>query len=553
MCGYEHQEVVGQNCRFLVDPVPADQLDPYARKHAKEFCKAAMLGCNYKIPLSERKPWTPKGDTGGEVLLMQKNARKDGSLFNNLFYMQVLELGVEFGDEVPYIIAFQTELKGGEEDLARIWEHFKELESRMAKVKDELSSLFFMQCAMSRGKSPGRAPFRTNSNGSIGSTLTGSTLTSSTPTGSTRSGESTELSLPSPVALAEVAAVLLTQPPTSDEELCSLFDPRDVKPWKSGRFKHVRKLSEAPRNQGSVHLYKDPATNELFAVKKMPNSWITDSHEDFMEAQPRETELPWLDISCMHYLTSVNCKYACALEGVYRNQDSIFVASAFASHGDLFDIALDGLDPGKERETNFGPLVVQLCSGMKELHSRGIAHRDLSLENVLLAQNKVGEFEIKIIDFGMSSTQRICNRCVRGKQSYQAPEMHIKDEFDYFHSDVFSAGVIVFALVVKDYPWQATRPGVCKHWGYAASRGFKAYCAKRKVRTMPGKKVKEVVSEPLMELLEGMLAFDPMFRLTFGEEDFPGRRSVWDEPWVKEHQDSPLLLLNAGVPSPDKP
>ena len=44
-----------------------------------------------------------------------------------------------------------------------------------------------------------------------------------------------------------------------------------------------------------------------------------------------------------------------------------------------------------------------------------------------------------------------------------------------------------------------------------------------------------------------MLALDPKERLTFCEQHFPNRGSVWQEPWMKEHRDSPASMPNARI------
>ena len=101
------------------------------------------------------------------------------------------------------------------------------------------------------------------------------------------------------------------------------------------------------------------------------------------------------------------------------------------------------------------PIVGQIFTAVCWLHDLGVAHRDLSLENILLTDNG-GSMQVKLIDFGMSTTQRVCKRELRGKQSYQAPEMH-GPEYDAFLADEFALGVVLFAMAVQDYPWTSTK------------------------------------------------------------------------------------------------
>jgi len=232
----------------------------------------------------------------------------------------------------------------------------------------------------------------------------------------------------------------------------------------------------------------------------------------------------------------VNFKYACNLEGVYRDANNTYVTSTYASTGDLFSVALAGLPPGPDRESAFAPVVSQLLRGVKQLHDLQIVHGDISLENVLLTKSNRpnSEYEVKIIDFGMASTSRMVRHCVRGKSSYQAPEMHGDDVYDAFLTDTFSVGVIAYALFFKEYPWMTTLPEKCKNFGFIAKFGFSSFFAKRNLRGSTTK-IAECTSQPLLQLLEGMLTLDPQERLTFGEKGFDGRKSVWDEPWMKSH------------------
>jgi len=152
LCGYDLPQVVGHNCRFLLDSVPDDRIDLKMRKHTKEWCMA----------IKEEKPWmppadyayAPKGIPTDELVSMQTNRRKDGTLFNNLFYMKVFDISPELGDERPYIVALQTDMGEGTHDLTALARNLIKLDANMNKVKAELSSQYFMQCSMSRQLSP---------------------------------------------------------------------------------------------------------------------------------------------------------------------------------------------------------------------------------------------------------------------------------------------------------------------------------------------------------------------------------------------------------------
>ena len=150
LCGYTMEEILGRNCRFLIDPVPREQIDWTMRRHCKDFCEAVAKKQEYRVPREEHEDWMPTGRAGDELFCFQVNARKDGSLFNNLFYMKVFDLSAVLGEEVPYIVALQTALPDGKADLAELARHTKILDQNMHKVKVALASIFFVATSMTR-------------------------------------------------------------------------------------------------------------------------------------------------------------------------------------------------------------------------------------------------------------------------------------------------------------------------------------------------------------------------------------------------------------------
>jgi len=142
-------EIVGRNCRFLVDPVPAEEVDHAMRQRCREFCAVAKEGGEYRVPPDALDPWLPEDRPPNELFAVQRNARKDGTLFNNMFHMRIFGLG-DFDDESPYIIALQSELPGGKADLAHLCQHLKQLDHNMTKVERILAKYFVISGPMHR-------------------------------------------------------------------------------------------------------------------------------------------------------------------------------------------------------------------------------------------------------------------------------------------------------------------------------------------------------------------------------------------------------------------
>mmetsp|Transcript_41640 Transcript_41640/g.75568 ORF Transcript_41640/g.75568 Transcript_41640/m.75568 type:complete len:421 (-) Transcript_41640:62-1324(-) len=322
------------------------------------------------------------------------------------------------------------------------------------------------------------------------------------------------------------------------------FPESEVQQWEVGRFKKVKELQDATRNFGKVILMREASSGSHYAVKCLPNHWMRNSEAEFLAAHPGETEKPWKDLATLRHLERHSFPYLCTLHGVFRNENFTFVAMKFATEGDLFSWCEKAVAPGPEREIAAQSLIRQVVHGVQLLHNLGIVHGDLSLENTLVTQGENNDLRVNIIDFGASSTKRFLSTSTdgfMGKVSYQAPEIHTGHFYDGFLADAFALGVLAFSTVMSDYPWLSTIPDGCKCFTYFQDHGFNAYMRKRKVRGGT-KRFQEVMSQPLQQLLSGLLELDPSSRVTLGEDVFAttGRRTAWQEPWLKG--DSTLSL-----------
>ena len=89
--------------------------------------------------------------------------------------------------------------------------------------------------------------------------------------------------------------------------------------------------------------------------------------------------------------------------------------------------------------------------GIKELHTKGIFHRDLKPDNVFLGS----DLELKIADFGMSKNiaemMGSCTRTRLGTEPYMSPEILAFKPYEPAKGDIFAAGAILF-IFYAGYP-----------------------------------------------------------------------------------------------------
>jgi len=115
------------------------------------------------------------------------------------------------------------------------------------------------------------------------------------------------------------------------------------------------------------------------------------------------------------------------------------IVTEFLSHGTLLDF-LQSTAQARHESAHWAGLLTMLtgaASGLSYLHGHGVIHRDLKAENLLLDANG----QLKIADFGLSTTRELCLGETQGTWTHMAPEV-MKGQCD-LSADVFSFGVVL--------------------------------------------------------------------------------------------------------------
>ncbi|KAM9569015.1 serine/threonine-protein kinase BRSK2 isoform 1-T1 [Salvelinus alpinus] len=136
------------------------------------------------------------------------------------------------------------------------------------------------------------------------------------------------------------------------------------------------------------------------------------------------------------------------LHDVYENKKYLYLVLEHVSGGELFDyLVKKGRLTPKEARKFFR----QIISALDFCHIHSICHRDLKPENLLLDEKN----NIRVADFGMASLQvgdsLLETSC--GSPHYACPEVIRGEKYDGRKADMWSCGVILFALLVGALPF----------------------------------------------------------------------------------------------------
>lgn len=253
---------------------------------------------------------------------------------------------------------------------------------------------------------------------------------------------------------------------------------------------------------GETMLYQDELLNKLVVLKRLSIPLL----QKESDASTSVRENPLSERAVVQLLEdplvarAPGRQYVVEYEhqGFFACGDSVFLAMEFCAGGDLYDYVT--AKPGRrlpEREAL--AMFSQIAQGLAFLHAHGVAHRDLSLENVLLSDGNV-----KICDFGLSADANKLTSDVVGKFYYMAPEVTQGGPYAPKAADVWSLGVLLFIMLTgsplfADEAARAPTLRVLNKYGVA------------KILELWG--LKGLLSRPTVNLLACMLQVQPSHRL----------------------------------------
>ena len=201
-------------------------------------------------------------------------------------------------------------------------------------------------------------------------------------------------------------------------------------------YKILDKLGEG--GMGVVYKAHDTKLDRTVALKFLPHYLTTDTAEKerFHHEARAASALMHANIAVIFEINEHDGQLFLAMEYVEGKTLKKAIAEDALAHRTLLDIA------------------VQICDGLAAAHEKGIVHRDIKSDNIMITPKG----QAKIMDFGLAkvkgATKLTKAGSTIGTAAYMSPEQARGEEVDH-RSDIFSLGVVLYEMFAGKLPWRA--------------------------------------------------------------------------------------------------
>ena len=186
-------------------------------------------------------------------------------------------------------------------------------------------------------------------------------------------------------------------------------------------------------NYGFFAKVRSKINSKIYAMKKIKSEFIQNEYNLNDE------------LNILKNMNNPNItKY---FKGFYQNQ-SLYIIYEYMNNNDLEGFLDAYISLNKPIETNtLWNIFMQCISSLKYIHDFNIIHRNITLTNIFMSENKI----IKLGDFRFSFLSKNENVQKKENEPYKSPEMKKNKNFDK-KSDIYAMGVVFYKLCHFDFP-----------------------------------------------------------------------------------------------------
>ncbi|MCX5801854.1 MAG: protein kinase [Candidatus Eisenbacteria bacterium] len=201
-------------------------------------------------------------------------------------------------------------------------------------------------------------------------------------------------------------------------------------------YRILEKLGEG--GMGIVYKAQDTKLDRVVALKLLPPEFTLDT-----EAKKRL-------IQEARAASTLNHPNISTIYEIGEAGDATFITMECVEGGSLTDKIHSGM---LSLDEAIG-ISLQVAEGLQEAHDKGIVHRDIKSENIIVTTKG----KVKIIDFGVAKLLRGSEHAETGQRigtgAYMSPEQLRGEEVDH-RADIWSFGVVLYEVFTGHLPFEA--------------------------------------------------------------------------------------------------
>jgi len=336
---------------------------------------------------------------------------------------------------------------------------------------------------------------------------------------------------------ARTRTVPTVMPPLSERATAA----RPFPPWQASRYRRIRNIAETW--SGKLDLYRDLQTGLPVLVKRFVQRRV------WNDLSKRYSRDALKDIGFNLLMTEASmgsqppCPFIARSYGVCQDDVYLYSLQEFVvgRKGDAFE---EVMTYGAFNEARCREFMRQVLHALRWLHRLGLSHADLSLENIVIAEDGTA----RLIDFGCAMPVVETARpdwC--GKEMYRAPDGHPRNlswicrPHGPAPLDLFAAGVCMYTVAFRSKPWEQAL-SIDPRWKYIRDRDANGKGLETLLRAQGSLAGPNSVSSEFIDLMSRLVSPDPA--------DRPSAAQALVHPWFDGHL-VPLRDFPEGDPHDD--
>ena len=257
------------------------------------------------------------------------------------------------------------------------------------------------------------------------------------------------------------------------------------------RYSYILQIGSG--TSATVHLVHDNEKNRKVAMKKIDSSEMKDTEKERVQKE-------------VENMKSMSIPTFIEFYDYENDNDTQKIYMEYADQGTLENKIAQMRKDGKDfEEEDIFDYLIDILLALYTLNKKGIVHRDIKSENILLKTEKINDKNVtvaKLSDLGLgrqiegvSGAYTTC-----GTAYYVSPEIAAGEKKYSYNADIWSLGIVLYELITKNKPWFDPKMSTAE---------FFAFVVDTKYPALP-----ENTNEKLKYLVKIMLKKDPDRRVT---------------------------------------